>query len=324
MLLGALTGIYSEPPYQDFEKALGYAQELTKDNPDDTKNLYAIANLYEKFGRIDDAETTYRKISDQNAQDAKACGALATFYNKPLWDPDGKVWTEDSKKNKRSRFRDAIATLERCTEIAPNDPAGLFKVATLLLGQGLSGSGPLRQGEGRVRREGALLRSIKALQIKPDYWEAVIYKGLLFRVKGTLTRDPRSGRSSSRRRPAFRSSPWSSARSNRRARRSCRPRPRPPRAVPAARPRRSSRGSLRASAGAPGDASPGRPFLFWRAPSWSSHDRPSTALLVALRRRSECHWAQSPPFSLVADGAARKERTPRVSAPPEGSVPADC
>jgi tetratricopeptide (TPR) repeat protein len=37
--LGALTSIYSEPPFQDFDKALGYAQQLTQDNPDDTKNL---------------------------------------------------------------------------------------------------------------------------------------------------------------------------------------------------------------------------------------------------------------------------------------------
>src|SRR5215470_10660246 len=35
--LGALTGIYSEPPYQEFDKALSYAQQLLQDNPNDTK-----------------------------------------------------------------------------------------------------------------------------------------------------------------------------------------------------------------------------------------------------------------------------------------------
>jgi len=188
--LGALTGIYSEPPYQDFEKALGYAQDLTKDNPDDTKNLYAIANLYEKFGRIDDAESTYRKISDMNAQDPKACGALATFFNKPLWDTDGRVWTEDSKKDKRSRFKDAISTLERCTEIAPNDPAGLFKVATFYWDKAYRDQN-LSEKEKAEFADKGLGYIDRALQLKPDYWEAVIYKGLLIRVKAFLNRDPK-------------------------------------------------------------------------------------------------------------------------------------
>jgi tetratricopeptide (TPR) repeat protein len=189
-LLGALTGIYSEPPYQDFEKALSYAQELTKDNPDDTKNLYAIANLYEKFGRIDDAETTYRKIADQNAQDPKACAALANFYNKPLWDSDGKIWTEDSKKAKRARFRDAVGTLMKCTGINPTDPSGFFKVGSFYWSAAYRDPDLTEKEKGEYAELG-MVAIDKALQLKPDYWEAVIYKGLLVRVKGTLTRDPK-------------------------------------------------------------------------------------------------------------------------------------
>jgi hypothetical protein len=31
----------------------------------------------------------------------------------------------------------------------------------------------------------------KALKIKPDYFEAIIYKGLLYRVKAGVTKNPR-------------------------------------------------------------------------------------------------------------------------------------
>jgi hypothetical protein len=31
----------------------------------------------------------------------------------------------------------------------------------------------------------------KALQIKPDYWEAIITKGLLYRVKASTTKNPK-------------------------------------------------------------------------------------------------------------------------------------
>src|SRR5512136_1694019 len=90
--LGALTAIYSEPPLSNYEKALSFAEQLVKDNPNDTKNLYAMANLYEKFNRVAEAEQTYEKVVAQNPTDVKACSALAAFYNKALWDETGAVF----------------------------------------------------------------------------------------------------------------------------------------------------------------------------------------------------------------------------------------
>ena len=82
--LGALIAIHAEDPHKNFETATAYAQQLVQENPNDAKNLYALANLYEKFNHVDKAEETYRKVSDLNPNDPKACGALAAFYNKPL------------------------------------------------------------------------------------------------------------------------------------------------------------------------------------------------------------------------------------------------
>src|SRR2546428_784744 len=75
--LGALTAIYSEEPYRDYDTALKYAQQLVADNPNDAKNLYAMANLYEKFGKIPEAEELYKKIAEMNANHPRACVAPA-------------------------------------------------------------------------------------------------------------------------------------------------------------------------------------------------------------------------------------------------------
>src|SRR6266705_925354 len=115
--LAMLTSIYSEPPYTDYQKALAYAQELVKDHPDDAKNLYAIANLY-------------KKVSELKPKDTKACGALAAFYHKPLWDEQGNIWVEGSKGPRRAKFDLAIATLERCASLDPSDCSGYYKVAS--------------------------------------------------------------------------------------------------------------------------------------------------------------------------------------------------
>jgi tetratricopeptide (TPR) repeat protein len=187
--LSALTSIYAEEPYKDFETSKGYAAQLVEENPNDTKNLYAMANLYEKFGHVEEAEATYKKIAELNPSDTKACGALANFYNKPLWDEKGVVIPAGSDKSGRARFEEAVTTLERCADLQPSDPGGWQKVAAFYWNAAYRD--PLLDDKKKTEyTERGLQMVDKALQIKPDYFEAVIYKGLLYRVKATLTTNP--------------------------------------------------------------------------------------------------------------------------------------
>jgi tetratricopeptide (TPR) repeat protein len=175
--LGALTAIYSDDPYKDLATAEKYAQQLVADNPNDAKNLYAMANLYEKFGKIQEAEDLYKKIAEMNPNDPKACGALAAFYNKPLWEG-------------RSKFDQAIQTLERCASLAPDDASGYQKIASFYWDKAYRD--PLLSDDFKDQYADKGLENVdKALKIKPDYFEAIIYKGLLYRVKAGVTKNPR-------------------------------------------------------------------------------------------------------------------------------------
>ena len=174
--LGALVGIYSEDPYKDFEASRGYAEQLVKDDPNDVRNLYAMANLFEKFGHVDEAEAAYVKAAELNPNDAKACSALANFYNKPLWD-----W--------KARFDEAVTTLERCASLAPTDPGGWQKVSAFYWDKAYRD--PLLDDTKKDEYAEKGLEAVnKALAIKADYFEAVIYKGLLYRVKAAVARNP--------------------------------------------------------------------------------------------------------------------------------------
>lgn len=174
--LGALVGIYSEEPYKDYEASRGYAEQLVKDDPNDVRNLYAMANLYEKFGHVDEAEGAYVKAAQLNPNDAKACSALANFYNKPLWD-----W--------KARFDEAVTTLERCASLAPTDPGGWQKVSAFYWDKAYRD--PLLDDKKKDEYADKGLEAVdKALAIKADYFEAVIYKGLLYRVKAAVARNP--------------------------------------------------------------------------------------------------------------------------------------
>jgi tetratricopeptide (TPR) repeat protein len=174
--LALLVGIYSEEPHKDYETARGYAEQLVKDNPNDVRNLYAMANLYEKFAHVDEAEAAYKKAAELKANDPKACGALAGFYNKPLW--DGKA-----------RFEEAVTTLERCATLDPNDAGGWQKVSAFYWDKAYRDPFLDEKKKDEYAEKG-LTAVNKALSVKPDYVDAIIYKGLLYRVKAAVERNP--------------------------------------------------------------------------------------------------------------------------------------
>jgi tetratricopeptide (TPR) repeat protein len=174
--LAALTGIYSDEPYRSFNEAKKYADQLVQENPNDAKNLYALANLMEKFNQVDEAEATYKRVTELNPNDPKACGALAAFYNKPLWEG-------------RSKFDLAIEVLQRCASLTPDDASGYQKLATFFWDKAYRD--PLLTDEQKEQYADKGLEMVdKALGLKPDYFEAVIFKGLLYRVKAGVAKNP--------------------------------------------------------------------------------------------------------------------------------------
>jgi tetratricopeptide (TPR) repeat protein len=188
--LAALTGIYSEDPHRNYDEAQKYANQLVADNPEDPRNLYALANLYEKFNKVPEAEVVYKRVAEGNPRDAKACGQLAAFYNKANWDEEGNPWVEGTDKPRRAKFDQAIAVLEQCAAIDPDDPSGYQRVASFYWDKAYRD--PLLTDEQKnVYADKGMQNVDKALELKPDYFEAVIYKGLINRVKAAATSNPR-------------------------------------------------------------------------------------------------------------------------------------
>jgi len=188
--LAALTGIYSDDPKKSYDEAIKCAEQLVKENPDDVRNQFAMANLFEKFDRVDQAQTVYEKVFAQNPNDVKACGALAAFYNKALWDAAGNVWAEGNPSPRHSKFDQAIETLQKCAALAPEDPQGYQKVATFYWDKAYRDP-LLDDAQKNAYADKGLEAVDKALSLNPDYVDAIIYKGLLYRVKALVAKSPR-------------------------------------------------------------------------------------------------------------------------------------
>ena len=171
--LAALTGIYSEEPYRNYEKAYQYADQLVKQNESDSRNIYAMANLYKKFDKVDDAERMFLKAVELNPSDERACNALAGFYNEPHWDG-------------RSKFDQAIEVLQRCaTLLKPDDPTGHYKVAVFYWDKAYRDP-MLTEAEKDAYVDKGLEAVEAALKIRAEYVDAYVYKGLLLREKAKI------------------------------------------------------------------------------------------------------------------------------------------
>ncbi|HTU00259.1 MAG TPA: hypothetical protein VMG58_00535, partial [Candidatus Sulfotelmatobacter sp.] len=120
----------------------------------------------------------------------KACGALATFYNKPNWDEKGEVWVEGTSKGaRRIKFDQAVATLNRCADIEPSNPNGHYTLAMFYWDKAYRD--PLLGDKEKNEYADKGIQAVDAaLQSQPDHVGSIVAKGLLYRVKALVAKNP--------------------------------------------------------------------------------------------------------------------------------------
>ncbi len=174
--------------------------------------LQFLAALYQrdKLNRPDDAEPVVRRLLELDTTDARSYLALVRLYEDAgrLVDaeavllqaqtalPDRReVWTGTAQfLSRHDRFDEAMAALTRLTQITPADPQPFYQLAVFY--------------EEKVRKDASLERARQAtylaagheavdqaLALRPEYFEALVYKNLLLRQEARIAADPQAQRS---------------------------------------------------------------------------------------------------------------------------------
>lgn len=172
--LGGLLGVYISGDERD-EAILQYANQLAEEPSLGRRELFFLAAVYSRHERPELSEKFIKRQLDADPSDAEACLALAQYYNEPVW-------------NGRPRFDDSIGTLERCAAQNPSDPVGYYRLATFLWDKAYRDQ-TLTDKQKLVYVERGLAHIDRALALKKDLWEALIYKGLLLRLKAMAVSD---------------------------------------------------------------------------------------------------------------------------------------
>lgn len=138
--------------------------------PNASENYFQLAQLYENAGRYEDAEAALQKARELKPNDAAVYMQLGAYYNR------------------QGEFDKAIEAFDQRAQREPNNPEA-FQFMVPYFWEKVQKDHTLTEKQKRDYIERGLKNSDRALELKPDYVEALVYKGLLLRLQANIEKD---------------------------------------------------------------------------------------------------------------------------------------
>ena len=170
LALQYLVNAYGPDKLDDPTQAEPIVQRMMQLDPSNTENYFALGNIYENAGNLDEAEAMYKKAQEVKPKDAAVYQMLAGFYQR------------------QGEFDKLIAAVQQRSELEPNNPEAHYAVATYYWDEAFRNT-RLNEAQKREHVKNGLTAVDKALALNPDYFEALTYRGLLLRVEAAMEKD---------------------------------------------------------------------------------------------------------------------------------------
>jgi tetratricopeptide (TPR) repeat protein len=171
LALQFLMAAYGSDKLDDPVKAEPVVIRLIQLDPGEPANYFQLAKLYEDAGETEAAEKVYVAAKNAKPTDVNTYIQLAGFYNR------------------QGDFSKAIEAFEQRADREPNNPEGFYTVATRYWDEAYRGVG-VKDTDKKTYVQKGLTAIDHAIQLKPDYPEALVYKGLLLRSQALLEKEP--------------------------------------------------------------------------------------------------------------------------------------
>jgi tetratricopeptide (TPR) repeat protein len=166
-----LAGAYGPDKLNDPAKAEPVYKEIVALDPSEPTNYLQLAKLYEDAGRYDEAEAQYNKALQVKGNDPTVLASLAAYYNR------------------QGQFDKTIDALTKAANLAPNNPEGWHLIATFYWDEANKDFRLTPAQKMDYITKGITMED-KALQLNPDYIEALTYKNILLRLEANNIKDP--------------------------------------------------------------------------------------------------------------------------------------
>jgi tetratricopeptide (TPR) repeat protein len=140
-------------------------------DPQDAENYFALAKIREDAGDYEKAAEVLLQAKQARPNDPQVYLQLAGFYNR------------------QEEFEKTIEALTQRAAIEPNNPEAFYTISTYYWDKAYRDF-RLKEPEKKDFVMKGIEQVDKALQLKPDYMEALTYKNLLLRLQANLEKDP--------------------------------------------------------------------------------------------------------------------------------------
>lgn len=135
--------------------------------PGDPANYFVLAKIYEDAGSYDQAEAMLLKAKDTKPDDSSVYMQLASYYNR------------------QGEFEKTIAALQQRADREPTNPEAHYTIASYYWDEAFRDF-RLKEDQKKDYVDKGLTEVNQAIKIKPDYIEAITYKGLLLRLQANM------------------------------------------------------------------------------------------------------------------------------------------
>jgi tetratricopeptide (TPR) repeat protein len=166
-----LVAAYGPDKLNDPAEAEAIVQKMISLDPSDTTNYFVLAQIYEDAGELDQAEGMLLKAKEAQPKDPQVYQRLAGYYQR------------------QADFTKLIDAVSQRAQLEPNNPEAHQAIATYYWDEGYRNT-RLTEAQKREYAEKGLQSVEKALQLNPNYVDAVAYKGLLLRNQAAIEKDP--------------------------------------------------------------------------------------------------------------------------------------
>ena len=171
LALQYLVATYGGDKLNDPAKAEPVVQKMIMLDPGDTTNYFALAKIYEDAGVYDEAERILQLARVAKPEDPAVYQMLAGYYNRQgLFDKTMEAWQQRAVKE-------------------PKNPEAFQTIATFYWDEAYRDP-RAKEADKREYVQKGIEAVDHALQLNPNYVEAMVYKGLLLRLEATFEKDP--------------------------------------------------------------------------------------------------------------------------------------
>jgi len=166
-----LVAAYGPDKLNDPSQAEPILRRMIELDPTDPSNYTYLSRIFEENGDYEQAEQLLLKAREMRPNDATVYVTLAAFYNR------------------QGEFDKTMEALHSRAEKEPSNPEAFYTIATYYWEKAYRDFTTPEPDKVKFVQAG-LTAVDKALELKPDYFEALTYKGLLLRAQALLEKVP--------------------------------------------------------------------------------------------------------------------------------------